>query len=125
MKREHDAGDSTYSSVRGRFRAWRNAHPSAESPSMLDFSEGLPVPELSPEAGRVVFTGIGLAIGLLLLVLLVVAIAASASWARISRDGAAVGYGVVAFFLLIASVGGIIAVVNHNFRVTRRKPEHH
>lgn len=125
MSRETKTGDQTFSTVRDRFRAWRAAHPAEPSAPMLDFSEGLPLPELSEETGRVVFTATGVLIGVVLLVLMIVAITATISWTRLARDGAAVGYGLVAFFLIIAGLGGIIASINHNYRVMRRKPEHH
>lgn len=121
-----DDNDPTYESVRSRYGAWREKNPDQPSESALGWPEGgLPIPELSEPAGRVVFTGIGVGTGLLLLVLAVTAFAASRSWGAIDRDGALVGYGLSGLFLTIAGLGCILATLNHIFRVANRRPAHH
>jgi hypothetical protein len=74
---------------------------------------------------RLVFSAIGIGAGVILLLLAAYAFYTASYWAGFGRDGAAVGYVLVGFFLLIAGGGGIIATYNHNFRVLVRPPEHH
>ncbi|MDB4948842.1 MAG: hypothetical protein JWM27_1491 [Gemmatimonadetes bacterium] len=125
MNRDRDVGDPTFDSVRGRYREWRDENPAPASESALSFRDGLPVPELSEEAGRVVFTAVGVGIGLLLLVLAATALHAAGTWTEAGRDGAQVGYLLCFVFLTIAGLGGIIASYNHNYRVMARKSVHH
>jgi hypothetical protein len=79
----------------------------------------VPAPE-EADMGRTVFAAIGIGLGLLLLLLAVLAFATAAKWSGLNRDGAAVGYTVVGFFLALAGLGGIISTYNHNFRVLTR-----
>ena len=72
------------------------------------------------DMGRTVFAAIGIGIGLVLLLLAVLAFVTAAKWSGLHRDGAAVGYTVVGFFLTLAGLGGIISTYNHNFRVLTR-----
>jgi hypothetical protein len=125
MNREKDAEGRWRESVSGRYQDWRDRNPAEPSESALSFREGLPMPELSEEAGRVVFTAVGVGIGLVLLVLAATAFRAAGTWQEIGRDGASVGYFLVFCFLTIAGLGGIIASYNHNYRVTMRKNGHH
>ena len=74
--------------------------------------------------GRMVAAGIGFAIGALLLVLAAWAFAVSGKWADLDRSGAAVGYLVIGFFLVLSGGGGIIAIWNHNFRVLAGRRAH-
>ena len=76
--------------------------------------------------GRTVFAAIGIGIGAILLLLAIFAFVTAANWGALDRDGAAVGYTVVGFFLTLAGIGGILATYNHNFRVlTRSEGGHH
>jgi hypothetical protein len=126
MSPKKDDNDPTYQSVRGRFESWRENNPEKPSKSALGWPEGgLPLPELSEEAGKVVFTIIGLGTGLLMLVLAATAFTASKSWGAIERDGALVGYAACGLFLTISGLGCIAATLNHNFRVVGRTPAHH
>jgi hypothetical protein len=113
-------GDRTDASIKERYQGWRSENPAPASESALSFRDGLPVPELSEETGRVVFTVIGVGIGLLLLALSALAFRTAAGWAAVGRDGAQVGYILVGCFLLIAGLGGIISAYNHNYRVMTR-----
>jgi hypothetical protein len=117
--------DDTQRTVQGRYDAWRTDNPPPPRQPALDFSDGIPIPELSPEAGRVVFTAIGVGIGLTLLVLAVLAFHTSATWAHVGRDGAQVGWFLVGCFLTIAGLGGTIASYNHNYRVMMREGGDH
>lgn len=77
--------------------------------------------------GKNVFAAIGVVIGLLLLALAAQSFLSAYRWAELARDGAATGYTVVGFFLLLAGAGGILATLNHNFRVLApgaRQPSH-
>lgn len=125
MNREKDTDGRWKQSVGERYQGWRAENPAQPSESALSFRDGLPVPELSEEAGRVVFTAIGVGIGLLLLVLAATAFHASGTWREIGRDGASVGYFLVFCFLTIAGLGGIIASYNHNYRVMTRSGGDH
>ena len=85
----------------------------------------VPEPE-EADMGRTVFAAIGMGIGALLLLLAVYAFVTASNWAGLDRDGAAVGYTLVGFFLTLAGVGGILSTYNHNFRVlTRVGGDHH
>jgi hypothetical protein len=78
------------------------------------------------EMGRTVFAAIGIGIGAILLLLAILAFATAAKWSGLDRDGAAVGYTLIGFFLTIAGVGGILSTYNHNYRVlTRSGTQHH
>lgn len=113
-------GDDTEATVQGRYRDWRGENPAPASESALSFRDGLPLPELSEETGRVVFTAVGVGIGLLLLALAGLAFRTASSWAAVGRDGAQVGFILVGCFLLVAGLGGIISAYNHNYRVMTR-----
>ncbi len=69
--------------------------------------------------------GIGAVIGIILLALAVMATMTAIQWGQIDRDGAAIGWGVVAFFLAVAGIGSIAGSANHAFRVMGRPAEHH
>lgn len=121
MTRESVTGDRTHDSVRDRFRQWRDDNPEPHSDSAL----GLPIPELSDEAERLLALIVAVGLGLTLLALAAVCYTAAGSWARIDRGGAAVGYSLTAFFLTVAGLGAIFATLNHHFRVLTSTPEHH
>ena len=77
------------------------------------------------DMSRMVFASIGIGIGVVLLLLAGFAFWTATQWAGYGRDGAAVGYYLVTFFLTVAGVGGIAATWNHNFRVLVRPPQRH
>lgn len=121
-----DRNDPTYQSARGQFDRWSDANPPQRRGSALAWPEdGLPVPELSEGTARVVFTGVGLGIGLLMLVLAVLSFVAMGRWAAIDRDGAATGYALPVVFLAVSGLGCIAATLNHQFRVARGGGAHH
>lgn len=115
-----DPADDTFSTVEGRYEKWSEANPRRRGPSALK------VPEISDSAEKAVGMAVGFGAGVLLLVLAVVAATAAASWARVDRSGAVVGYSVTTFFLVLAGVGALAATYNHAFRIIPGDaPEHH
>jgi hypothetical protein len=109
---------STYGSIARRYDEWvkiRSERPALERvlPPPRPYT---PEPQRN-EMGKSVSAAIGVVIGLLILALAALSFATAYRWAELARDGAATGYTVVGFFLLLAGVGGIIATLNHNFRV--------
>jgi hypothetical protein len=117
--------DPTFDSVRKRHGEWREDNPIAPYRSALDFSEGLPIPELKPSVAKWVFLVMGLGIGTGLLALAAVSLAASRSWTEAGRDGAALGYALPVLFLLVSGLGCILATYNHNFKVMNAVRGHH
>jgi hypothetical protein len=115
----------TYGSIARRYDEWvkiRSERPALERvlpPPRPYTSE----PQRN-EMGKSVSAAIGVVIGLLILALSALSFATAHRWAELARDGAATGYTVVGFFLLIAGVGGIIATLNHNFRVLSPNAKH-
>jgi len=119
--------EATYGQVRGKYDAWRDrdARGSVRTRVRHDNEQH---PQPSPDRSdmsRLVFAGIGFGIGVVLLGLAAYAFSAASYWGSFGRDGAQVGYSLVGFFLLVAGIGGIAAVYNHNFRVLVNPPEHH
>ena len=103
-----------------RYQKWSDANPRRRGPSALK------IPVLSDSAEKMVGMAAGFGAGALLLLLAVVAGTAAASWARIDRSGAAMGYSITTFFLLLAGVGALAATANHVFRIIPGDaPEHH
>lgn len=118
--------ESTYGGVRKRYDEY------------VDRQQSRPVPERTLPAqkpytpnhedadmGRYLFASIGAGIAVVLLALAGWAFYTAAQWGSYARDGAQVGYLVVGIFLTIASIGGLAAIYNHNFRVLTQPPEHH
>lgn len=117
---------ATYGKVRRKFEEWREIAASKPLPArVLPSGPYVPEPETHSEMGKTIFTAIGVGIGLTLLALAAFAFYTAASWADLNRDGAATGYNLVGFFLLVAGIGGIAATWNHNFRVLTRPGGHH
>lgn len=115
-----DPADDTFGTVEDRYQKWSEAHPRRRGPSALK------IPELSDSAEKMVGMAAGFGAGALLLLLAVVAGTAAASWARIDRSGAAVGYSIATFFLLLAGLGALAATANHVFRIIPGDaPDHH
>lgn len=115
-----DPADDTFGTVKDRYEQWSEANPRRRGPSALK------IPEISDSAEKAVGMAVGFGAGALLLLLAVVAGTAAASWARIDRSGAAVGYSITTFFLLLAGLGALGATLNHVFRIIPGDaPEHH
>lgn len=117
--------DPTFDSVRKRHGDWREDNPAQPYRAALDFSEGLPMPELKPATAKALFSFIGVGVGLVLLALAVVSFVAARSWAAIGLDGAAVGYALPVVFLTVSGVGCIASSLNHNFKVMGAIHAHH
>jgi hypothetical protein len=111
--------DRTDDTVRARYREWADANPRPRGPSAIG------MPEVSDSTVRMAGTAVGILIGLGLLALAATAFVAAQSWSTIERGGAVVAYALTGFFLTIAGVGCIWAVLNHNFRVLGGPPAHH
>jgi hypothetical protein len=115
-----DPADDTFGTVEDRYEKWSQANPRRRGPSALK------IPVLSDSAEKMLGMAAGFGAGALLLLLAVVAGTAAASWARIDRSGAAMGYGIATFFLLLAGLGALAATANHVFRIIPGDaPEHH
>jgi len=115
MKRD----EATYGGISRKFEEWEeiqaNRPPTPRVvPPQRPYT---PEPVTDGDMGKTLFSAIGIGIGAVLLLLSVLAFANAAKWAGFDRDGAAVGYFMVGFFLLVSGAGGIAATWNHNFRV--------
>lgn len=84
-----------------------------------------PETETGSDMGKTVFNAIGVGIGIVLLALAAFSLYVAIKWSNGGLDGAATGYFIVAFFLLLAGIGGIAATLNHNYRVLARPPARH
>lgn len=114
--------NETGRTVRERYEAFEQANPRPRGRSALS---NIAMPVMSDAAEKGVGTLVALGTVALLLLLAAVAVTASRSWAAIDRSGAAVGYAIVTFFLLLGGLGGAAAVFNHLFRVLPNEAEHH
>lgn len=117
--RHGDEGESTYGSVRERYRQWSEGRPKPRSGSAIS------MPELPEGVVRTAALGIGIGTGLFLLVLAVTAYVAAGTWGDVDRGGATVAYTLTGIFLTIAGVGCILATLNHLFRVLAGPPPAH
>ncbi|HYJ80952.1 MAG TPA: hypothetical protein VEW03_15170 [Longimicrobiaceae bacterium] len=119
MTRHGNAGESTFSTVRERYRQWADANPRPGSPSAIGF------PEVSEGAVRLLALATALGLGTMLLALAVTSFVAARSWAEIDRGGPVVAYTLTAFFLAVAGAGCIVGTLNHLFNVLAKPPAHH
>jgi hypothetical protein len=120
--------DRTYTGVRQKYDEWVDLEANRPERDRLRRTDDLHSTEHregNQDMSRMVFSAIGIGIGVILLLLSAYAFYTASYWSGFGRDGAAVGYMLVGFFLLVAGGGGIIATYNHNFRVLVRPPEHH
>ncbi|HEX6925822.1 MAG TPA: hypothetical protein VF167_10330 [Longimicrobiaceae bacterium] len=121
MKRDNP----TYRSVAARYDEYVKIL--ASKPEMQKPERALPPQrpytpqEEQDDMGRTVSAAIGFGIGALLLLLAAWSFVVSAKWAGLDRAGAANGYFLVGFFLLLSGGGGILATWNHNYRVLTRR----
>jgi hypothetical protein len=122
MKRDR----STYDSVRARYDEFLEIQ---KSKPVLQRTLS-PRRPFSPETGsdsdmsKNVFAAIGVGIGLLLLALAGYSLYVASRWGAAGLTGAATGYTIIAFFLILGGIGGIAATLNHNYRVLARPPRH-
>lgn len=124
-----DTGDRTQETVRARYKQWfgsgrrplpgRAVHDGSEYWDETDASGG------GGGMGRMVLMGIGAVTGLVLLALAGLSFVNAAKWGDYARDGAALGYTLVGFFLTLAGIGALLATWNHNFRVVGGAAAHH
>jgi hypothetical protein len=117
--RHGNDGESTYGSVRDRYRQWSEERPRPRSGSAIS------MPELPEGATRLLALAVGLGTGIFLLALAATAYYASGTWGEIERGGALVAYFLTGLFLTIAGLGCILATLNHLFRVLAGPPAHH
>lgn len=114
--------NETFDTVRARHQGWSEANPRPRSRSAL---ANVRIPEMSDQTEKAAGTVVGLGAVALLFLLAIVAIVAARSWYAIDRSGAGLGYAISAFFLLLASLGGIAAIANHLFKVIPGEAPHH
>lgn len=120
--------DRTYGKVQQKYDEWIELEKNRPARAYLRRDDDYDTPPQNPgdsDMSRMVFTAIGVGLGVILLALAAFAFYTAASWGDYGRDGASVGYTLVGVFLLIAGIGGIIATWNHNFRVLTRTARHH
>lgn len=115
MKRD----EGTYGRIGKQYDEYAELAASKPAPAPRGLPPQKPFVPAHQEAdmGRTVFAAIGIGIGVVLLILAIVSFVTAAKWDGLGREGAAVGYTLVGFFLTLAGVGGILATYNHNFRV--------
>lgn len=117
--------EKTYAGLRKRYEAWveyESTRPERDRLRSTGRYEP-PTREENPDMSRMVFAVIGVGIGAVLLALSAYAFMTANYWAGFERDGAQVGFTLVGFFLLVAGAGGIVATLNHNFRVLAKAPD--
>ncbi|MEX2582531.1 MAG: hypothetical protein WD766_04630 [Gemmatimonadota bacterium] len=119
--------ERTYGKIRQQYDDWVESEANRPTREYLRREDTYTPPETrgTRDMSRMVFTAIGVGIGVVLLALAAYAFYTAAIWGDFGRDGAQVGYTLVGIFLLIAGFGGIIATWNHNFRVLTRPSRHH
>jgi hypothetical protein len=127
MKKQHNVGEGTFRTVRGRYQDWFGAGDRGSLPGRAVSSEYYDYPDTDNgggEMGKTVFMALGGGIGLVLLALAALSFVTAGRWAEIDRDGAMTGYLATGFALLIAGSGAIVATWNHLFRASHG-PAHH
>jgi hypothetical protein len=118
--------ENTYGSVGDKYDEYSDIRAARPEPAPRGLPPQRPYtpPAQHSDMGRTVFAAIGIGIGVILLILAIISFMTAARWSGLGREGAAVGYIVVGFFLTLAGLGGIIATYNHNFRVLVRRAGH-
>lgn len=112
MKRREQGGERTFETVRSRYDEWSRNQP---DPAPREWSPSGHQPNASMP--RIIFAAVGVGVGLLLLLLAALSFWTAWRWADAGREPASIGYIVIGAFLVVAGVGAIAAVLNHNFRV--------
>lgn len=114
MKRSQ-GGQQTFDTIRARYDTWATNRPPRPVAAYEDWTPHGPEPEFS--MGKMITTAIGVGIGVLLLILAALSFWNAARWSADGREPAAIGYAVTGCFLIVAGLGGLLATLNHNFRV--------
>jgi hypothetical protein len=114
--------NETFRTVEARHQGWSEANPRPRSRSALANAR---IPEMSDAAEKAAGTAVGGGAVAGLFVLAIVCIVAARSWYGIDRSGAGLGYSIAGFFLLLASIGGTLAIANHLFKVIPGEAPHH
>lgn len=119
--------ERTYSKVSEKYDRWIESEANRPTRDYLRRDDPYTPPKSRGDSdmSKMVFTAIGVGLGVVLLVLAGFSFYTAASWGELGRDGAQVGYNLVGVFLLVAGLGGIAATWNHNFRVLTRTARHH
>lgn len=119
--------EATYGNVGQKYDEWVEIQKSKPTPqrALPEQRPYIPEPGHGSSDMTKVFAAIGVGIGLMLLGLAVASFVVAGKWAGLGRESAATGYTIVGFFLVVASTGGILATLNHNFRVLKRPGGHH
>jgi hypothetical protein len=116
--------ERTYGGIRQKYDAWvetESARPERDRLRRVD-STPIETKDVS-EMSRMAFAAIGFGIAAVLLALAGYAFYTADYYGSFMKDGAATGYTVVGVFLLIAGIGGLAAVWNHNFRALPKGPQ--
>jgi len=117
--------EGTFGTVRGRYKDWFGAGDRGFLPGRNVGNDDYERPGAGGgEMSKMVLLGVGVGLGVMLLALMALAFTNAGRWAAIDRDGAAVGYSLVGFFLTIAGLGAIVATWNHLFRAAGRSAHH-
>jgi hypothetical protein len=125
MKRT-SGGQRTFDTIRSRYDTWAENRPPRPVEAYEDWTPRGPEPQIS--MSKMILTAIGVGIGLVLLILAGIAFWSAAWWSDAGREPVVIGYIATGVFLLVSGLGGILATLNHNFRVldpNRRPPAHH
>jgi hypothetical protein len=117
--------EGTFGTVRGRYKDWFGAGDRGFLPGRTVGNDDHERPGAGGgEMSKMVLLAVGVGVGVMLLALMALSITSASRWAAIDRDGAAVGYSLVGFFLTIAGLGAIFATLNHLFRAAGRSAHH-
>jgi hypothetical protein len=125
MKRS-SGGQRTFETIRSRYDRWAENPPPRPVDTGEDWTPRRPQSEMP--MSRMITTAIGVGIGVVLLLLAAYAFWSAAWWFDAGREPAAIGYMATGTFLVVSGIGGILATLNHNFRVldpNRRPAAHH
>lgn len=125
--KKHTGSEGTFGTVRGRYKDWFGAGDRGFLPGRTEGNDDYERPGSGAGGGemsKMVLLAIGVGLGLTLLALAAFSFTNAGQWGGIARDGAAVGYSLVGFFLTIAGLGAVFATWNHLFRAAGRSAHH-
>jgi|GEM_PF-1030646 hypothetical protein len=111
--RDPEAARRTFARVRAQYEDWARHTGDRPRGRPIDLLANVDPDRVAEMAGLVA----GVLAGLMLLALAAVALRAALFWGAIARNGAAVGYAAVTFFLVAAGVGALAATLNHHRRL--------